>query len=175
MSTTLTAEHMKAALARLDQILEEPLELIIGGGGAMVLAHDYPLATLDIDAIPKPMEIAKLDILVKQIASELELPTDWLNPYFSTFSFTLPDDYGTRLIEVFRGDKLFARALGKEDLLVLKCFAHRAKDVGHARKLIRNGADTDFVYDHLQFLKERHIPGTEAAIEFLEEILDSES
>lgn len=38
--------------------------------GAMILAHGFPLATTDIDAVPKGMEIAELDVLVKQIAQE---------------------------------------------------------------------------------------------------------
>src|SRR3989344_4255713 len=172
MTPMLSAAVMKKALGRLDELLPEMLELIIGGGGAMILAHDYPLATLDIDAIPKRMEIAKLDVLVKRIAIELKLPADWLNPYFSTFSFTLPEDYGDRLIEVFKGKNLIAHALGKEDMLVLKCFAHRAKDVGHARKLLRNGANTTFVEDHIHALIEKRIPCADLALEFFEELME---
>src|SRR4051812_5571380 len=101
----LTAEIMKRALARLDQLIElsfsqngrsGEIQLIMGGGGAMILAHGFPLSTTDIDAVPKGMDIVELDPLVKQIAEEQKIPYDWLNPYFSTFVHTLPSDYGDR-------------------------------------------------------------------------------
>ncbi len=52
----MTAAHMRDALSRLDDLLKQPVTLIMGGGGAMILAHDFPLATTDIDAVPKGME-----------------------------------------------------------------------------------------------------------------------
>ena len=81
----LSPELMKQAIARLDLILDRHVRLIAGGGGAMVLAHGFPLATSDIDAVPLGMELVELDSFIKQVAKELELPADWLNPYFSAF------------------------------------------------------------------------------------------
>ncbi|MCM2278647.1 MAG: hypothetical protein NDJ89_11290 [Oligoflexia bacterium] len=126
---------MKKALSRLDQLLTQPVTLIVGGGGAMILAHEFPLATSDLDAVPKGMDIHALDPLVKQIAKEQGLPPDWLNPYFSTYAHTLPTDYQERLIEVFSGDALKALALGKKDLLSMKCFADFQKGFEHGRSL----------------------------------------
>src|SRR5262245_19797794 len=98
MSELLTREKMRAALGRLDELLVEksgnPVSLIVGGGGAMILAHGFTLATSDIDAVPRGMGLNVLDPLIKQIARDQELPPDWLNPYFATFAHTLPADYG---------------------------------------------------------------------------------
>src|SRR5690606_12289492 len=115
----LTAALMKSSLAKLDAHLTEPLTLIVGGGGAMILAHGYPLSTSDIDAVPKGMEISELDALVKKVAKENGLPPDWLNPYFSSFTHTLPSDYSDRLVEVFAGKHMKALALGKEEMLIM--------------------------------------------------------
>ncbi|NUM88783.1 MAG: hypothetical protein HUU37_06245, partial [Bdellovibrionales bacterium] len=104
------------------------------------------------------------------VADREGLPGDWLNPYFSTFSYVLPADYEKRLIGVFSGRNLTALALGKEDLLIMKCFAHRQKDVGHARKLIRAGADLEIVEGRIQSLIERRIPGAQEALDFLDEV-----
>lgn len=172
MSGSLTEKIMRAALTELDARLDSPVTLIIGGGGAMILAHGFPLATSDIDAFPKKIEIAKLDVLVKKVATEQRLPPDWLNPYFASFTHTLPSDYSERLIEVFRGGNLEAFALGKEEMLIMKCFAHRQKDVGHARALIKKGADMDFVESHIEKLKKKGIPGAEAALDFLDELIE---
>lgn len=170
MAGSLTETIMRAALAALDSELDTSVTLIVGGGGAMILAHGFPLATSDIDAFPKKMEIAALDALVKKVAQKERLPSDWLNPYFSSFTHTLPSDYADRLIEVFRGRYLEAFALGKEEMLIMKCFAHRQKDVGHARALLKRGADVDFVESHIEKLREKGIPGAEAALDFLDEL-----
>jgi hypothetical protein len=171
----LAAKEMKRALERLDEFLTDakkaPVTLIVGGGGAMVLAYGFPLATSDIDAVPKGMEIHELDTWVKKVASDLSIAPDWLNPYFSTFGHTLPSDYGSRLVEIYRGKTLSAQALGKEDLLIMKCFAHRQKDVGHAKALIKKGADLKQVESQLESLRERGIPGSEDALDFLDDVL----
>ena len=44
---------MLKALASLDRRLAMQVTLIVGWGGAMLLANHYPLSTSDIDAIPK--------------------------------------------------------------------------------------------------------------------------
>lgn len=137
-----------------------------------MLAHDHKLSTHDLDALPKGISIEELDVLVKKVATENNLSGDWLNPYFSSFVHTLPNDYGARLIEILSVKNLRVLALGKEDLLIMKCFAHRPKDVGHALALIRQGADTAFVDDHIEKLIEKRIPDAKQALEFLEDLLD---
>lgn len=172
---SLSRDIMLKAFGCLNKMLEAPLTLIVGGGGAMILAHAYPLATAGIDAVPKGMDLAETDKVIKKVAKDLNLPGDWLNPYFSTFSHVLPQDYGSRLVNVFSEKKLTALALGKEDLLVMKCFAHRAKDILHAKALIKSGVDTSFVEEHIIGLQETKVPGSDEALDFLDELLDGEA
>jgi hypothetical protein len=172
MAGSLTAEIMKAALSALDSHLDRNVTLIMGGGGAMILAHGYPRGTTDIDAIPVGGDISALDLLVKKIASELSLPVDWLNPYFSTFAHVLPTDYSTRLISVFKGVKLEVKALGCEDMLIMKCFAGRQKDVPHAKALISRGADLKRVEERIEELAAKSIPKAQEALDFLDEVRD---
>jgi hypothetical protein len=170
--TSLTATLMTEALTALDHHLTRPVGLIVGGGGAMILAHHFPLATSDIDAVPRGISFDELDPLVKTVAKELNIPPDWMNPYFSTFAHTLPADYEKRLITVFQGKHLTAQALGKEDMLIMKCFAHRQKDVGHAKALIKRGADIAFVEKRIEELDGKRIPGCKEALDFLDEVQD---
>jgi len=174
MNSNLTAEMMRRALKALDVRIDRDLSLIVGGGGAMLLAHQFPLATSDIDAVPKGFTIEELKPMIEQIAVELALPPDWLNPWFSSFTHVLSPDFRQRLVNVFKGTYLSADALGKEDLLLMKCFAHRRKDVSHARALVRAGADTGTVSGWIEELAARKVPGSAAALEFLDEILDLE-
>lgn len=52
----------------------------------------------------------------------------------------------------------------------MKCFAGRAKDVAHARALIKAGADVKFVENHIESLKKKRIPGSDRAIDFLDDL-----
>ena len=139
----------------------------------MILAYHFPLVTTDIDGIPGAgMTAEELDPFIKQVAQELQLAPDWLNPYYVTFTHVLPTDYGTRLVTVLEFLNLKVEALSKEDLLIMKCFAARLKDQPHARALLRAGADAKFVEKHLEQLKKKGIPGAEKALDFLDEAQD---
>ncbi|HTL12328.1 MAG TPA: DUF6036 family nucleotidyltransferase [Bdellovibrionota bacterium] len=170
--TPLQAESMLRALKALDARLDRPVSLLVGGGGAMLLAHGFKLATTDIDAVPKGISLAELDVHVKGIASELGFAPDWLNPYYGSFTHTLPADFESRTIEVFKGRQLQARALGKNEMLIMKCYAHRPKDVSHALTLIRQGADVDGVERHIESLLRHRIPDSQEALDFLQEVVE---
>lgn len=164
---------MLKALKLFDEQLPFKVNMILGGGGAMVLAHRFPVGTYDIDAVPLNTDFAKLDIYVKNVAKKLKITPDWLNPYFSTFAHTLPQDFGTRTITVYKGEHLQVDALGITDMLVLKIFAGRQKDVPHARLLYKKGADISLIEKHLSALKKNSIPGVDKAFDFLDELTDS--
>lgn len=168
----LTQDMMLSALKRLDEKLTHSVTLIVGGGAAMILAHHFPLVTSDIDAIPaKGTTVGEIDPLIKEVATEMKIPKDWLNPYYSTFTHVLPSDYSTRLATVCTLKNLSVQALSKDDLLIMKCFAGRGKDRPHAKALIEGGAGIKFVEKHLEALQERGIPKSEKALDFLDEVL----
>ena len=79
----LSRHDIENALRRLGELAlqqGETIELLAVGGAAMVLAYDARLATHDVDAITLRPELARLvRMLVKQVAEELDWPTDWLN------------------------------------------------------------------------------------------------
>jgi len=167
---------MLEALRALDRLMEKndapDVLLIVGGGGAMALAHGIQLVTSDIDAVPKGMELETLDKLVKETAAVNGLPPDWLNPYYATYTHVLPADYGERLVEVFRGARLTAKALGLDDMLIMKCFAGRLKDKKHAKELLLKGASAKKVEAHIEALARKNIPGATKALDFLDEVRD---
>lgn len=165
---------MLAACAALDRKLKVEARLLLGGGGAMVLAYGFPLATMDLDALFFRCGVREADVQgeIQSVAEELGLPRDWLNPHFESFLYTLPKDYDTRLKSVYQGPRLNVSALGLEDLLILKCFAGREKDIPHARALIKKGADSDFVRRHILSLQELSVPKAGAAADFLDDLLE---
>lgn len=166
----LDRELLARAFTELDRRLPGPVTLIVGGGTAMLLAHGIPVRTTDVDAYPTGATFEAMDPAIKQVARELGLPADWINPHFATFAHVLPSDYGSRLKSVFSGERLSVQALGAEDLLVMKCFAGRAKDVGHAKALLRRRPDLSIVEDRLQALLEKRVPGAREALDFLDDV-----
>ena len=159
---------------KLDKLAPKPFKMIIGGGTAMLYAYGSPLQTFDIDAVLQNITLKEIEKIIHQISEDMNLPKDWLNSWYSSFTYTLPKDFFKRLKLIFKGSKMKAYALGAEDLLIMKCAAHRAKDTGHARILIRKKADYKFVLNHLEKLLEKDILPNSKPIEFLEEILDQE-
>lgn len=170
----LDRTRMLQAFRKLDAALDRPARLVIGGGAAMVLAYDHPLATQDVDgfAARGGLTFAELDAAARTVAGELEIAPDWLNAHFETFAHVLPPDYATRLRLVHQGENLRVDALGPEDLLVMKCFAGRDKDRPHARKLLRLAKDLSVVDRRLADLADKGVPGAEAAADVFDDLRD---
>jgi hypothetical protein len=170
----LDLPRMRRALQALDALMEAPARLVVGGGGAMVLAYDHPIATQDIDAFAAAggLRIGELDALAHRVAEQLQIAPDWLNAHFETFTSVLPADYATRLRTVYQGKRLQVDALGPEDLLVMKCFAGRDKDRPHARKLIRLANDLGIVDRQLELLAAKRYAGASKAADYFDDLRD---
>lgn len=165
---------MMRAFERLDKYLKQPAEILVGGGAAMILAHNVPLSTMDIDGLLVGSKItpAELDPLVKKVAQDLNIHAHWFNSYFDTYTFTIPSDYKQRTKKIYNGTNLKVYALGLEELLIMKCFAGREKDIGHAKAIVKKGANLTFVDDYMQSLADKGLPGTTEALDFLDDIKD---
>lgn len=170
----MNKEIMLKAFERLDQYLTEPSEILIGGGAAMLLAYDVPLSTMDIDGLLVQGKItpAELDPLIKKVGKDIGINPHWFNSYFDSYTFTVPADYKKRLKLLYEGKNLKVSALGLEDLLIMKCFAGREKDIGHAKAIIKKGVNLEFVDEHIQSLAEKGLPGAAKALDFLDDIKD---
>jgi hypothetical protein len=69
---------MLDALRKLDADVEGDARLVVGGGAAMVLAYDHPVATQDIDAFTAKggLRLADLDGEAKKVAKKLDIAPD---------------------------------------------------------------------------------------------------
>jgi|SRR6185312_787010 len=165
------------ALKKLDDLLVKesrgPMTLVIGGGGAMILAHGFAGKTKDIDAVAKGRsDLVEIDAETKAVAQQLKIEPDWLNPYFSTFIHYLPKDYGDRLLKIYDGMSLHAIGLGAEDLLIMKFMADRDKDLKHIRHLIKRGARLEVVEERLLELEKQKVAKAKEALARFYEICE---
>jgi predicted nucleotidyltransferase len=166
----LDAATLDRAFRALDRLLPRPVTLVVGGGTAMMLAYGLPVRTTDVDAYPVTGSLDDLAEQIREVARAVGLASDWLNPHFETFAHVLPADYGRRLRPIFAGERLQVKALGVEDLLVMKCFAGREKDVGHARALLRRKPDLALVERRIEELVAKGVRGAADAADFLDDV-----
>jgi hypothetical protein len=171
---SLSKKIILNVLKELDHIVPEKVNLLIGGGAALI-CQDIPItATKDIDAIPfkSRLNINDLSPYILKISEKFNLPKDLINDYFYTFSYSLPDDYGNRLIEIYKGKKIAAYAISCIDLLIMKFMAHRDKDREHIVTIIKlTKPDLSFVEKHLIMLDEKGLKDATIALEFFDEII----
>ena len=81
--TTLDRDEIVDALKRLGELalLEgESIRLVVVGGAAMVLGYSARRSTRDVDAVfLPPPEAVLVRKRARTVASEQDLPDDWLN------------------------------------------------------------------------------------------------
>jgi hypothetical protein len=163
-------------LKELDHLVPEKVNLLIAGGASLICQNIPITATKDIDAIPFKSQLNTNDLApyIIKISQKFGLTKDLINDYFYSFSYSLPDDYGDRLVVVYKGKKLIAYAISLIDLLIMKFMAHRDKDREHILAIIKlKKPDLSFVEKHLIVLENKGLKDAEKALEFYEEILDA--
>lgn len=168
---------LHTALNALDDCLQrdkiEFMQLLVGGGGAMIGVYNFPNVTVDIDAIiTSGQSLSVIERQIYEVAQKLHLSADWINPHYGTFTLYLPMDFKKRLRPLFTGKRLSAVALGPEEILIMKFMAGRKKDLPHIRFLIKKGAELEIVEKRLQELKERFPKEGGKALELFDEITD---
>lgn len=139
-------DALAAELARRD----EHAQIAIAGGAALVLLFEARETTKDVDAYFFRPEAAVIRDAAAQVATELELPTDWLNDaakgYFLGVTLGAP---------LYDSPSLEVRAVTTVQLLAMKLAAWRdAVDRSDAQLLLR---ETDSTKAELWRLIERHI------------------
>ena len=76
----LDAATLGRAFRALDALLPRPVTLVVGGGTAMMLAYGLPVRTTDVDAYPVSGSLDDLGEQIREVAREVGLASDWLNP-----------------------------------------------------------------------------------------------
>jgi hypothetical protein len=166
----LLPQILKALEKKIGRDQLPQVHLLVGGGGALVSAYLYPLSTTDVDAISLGGELSQIEKQIAEVAKEFNLPSDWINPYFSAYTIYLPKDYKKRVVSIYQGKFLMADALGPEDLLIMKLMAGRKKDEPHIRFLLKKSPDLNVVEKRLEELKKLYPKVASSALELFDEV-----
>ena len=106
-------------------------DIYVFGGAAMALAYDSRRATRDVDALFKPHGIVLEE--ARAVATELGLPSWWLNEQASSYVAPSGDPSASRVFD-HPGLRVFAAS--PAHLLAMKALAARPRDAPDIRKLV---------------------------------------
>jgi hypothetical protein len=175
MNKELALKALELLDKKLSKANQPPLILVIGGGGSMILNFNYKGATVDIDALPLNTQFDDLKPFMEEVARELKIAPDWLNPYYQSFTHYLPNDSKSRMKSVFKGEVLDAQSLGAEDILIMKLMAGRAKDYSHIQHLLKMKLNLKIVDRRLTELLKIHPQLAQKALDSLDEFSEGHS
>jgi hypothetical protein len=130
----ITRDGLKLLLAQLDALVDQPVELLLVGGAAVLVHSPAGVATRDLDAIPT----ASHAVLVAALARHPTAATTVdLSTASAGFEACLPDDWLDRVqrSEEFSTLRIAVLVPSPEDLAVMKLFRYVAKDAEDIARL----------------------------------------
>jgi hypothetical protein len=135
----LDSQNWRTVMAALDQELFDlglRRELIVCGGGALLVLEIINRATRDLDIL-LPMIDPLLNEAAERVAQKLKLAPHWLNNGPSSLVPDLPSDWQSRLELIYRGKALVLKGLGRDEMLLTKIYAFcdREEDWQDLKKL----------------------------------------
>lgn len=140
-------------LTLLGERLTTEVEITVGGGAALILAHGGKRQTGDIDALlAAPPVDASLRQAISAVAEEEELPVGWLNDAAKGFLDVLGEGFLERRLLLGRFGLLSVFCLSRQDLILTKLFAMRAPDIEDLRFLAPTREEMESVRGELERL-----------------------
>jgi hypothetical protein len=151
----LNKQDLIDALTQLGQLAElqrDAIELVLVGGGLMVLLFETRQATRDLDVvILAPTDVSRVRRLATLIAEGRGWPNDWLNDAVKGF---MPDISNGPI--VFSAPGIVVRRPAIQQLLAMKLCAWRDDvDIADATRLLQElpGAYDDVWHEIVPFLQ----------------------
>ncbi len=150
--STLSREQILRAMQTLsDELGQQAVtgEICLFGGTVMVLAFTARLTTNDVDALFQPAQIIRE--LARRIATDQDLPVDWLNDGVKAFTSTRHD---TTMGNLPQFPHLRLTMPVPEYQLAMKCMAAR---IGGTTDEPTDVADIVFLVRHLKMKSAKEV------------------
>jgi hypothetical protein len=146
---TMGEDDLQSALDALGERLRARTEIVVGGAGALILTGELPRATSDFDVLYSNPDMGQLQEDIRAVAERLNLTPGWLNGSIQSYLDVLPPDYKTRLRTLPSRGRLHIALLHRQDILVMKLFAGRPRDLRDVTTLRPTVAELEFVRGQL--------------------------
>lgn len=149
MSDGLAKQDFIQALQALGRRVRGHTEIVLGGAGALILTNQLDRVTDDGDVLRSHPDIGQLQDDIRAVAQALDLPTGWLNGSMQSYSDIVPPDYASRLTSLPAWGKLQVALLHRKDVIVMKLFAGRPRDITDVIALAPSQDEFDFIRSQL--------------------------
>ncbi len=141
----LTRDTLWAALAALGRQTNQPVSLVLGGSAALILGEALRRPTDDGDVVASEPDLGKLQSAIREVADDQHLPPGWLNSSIQSYTYVLPADYRSRLVELPPFGRLRVWLLGRPDVILMKVYGLRPRDVDDLRAIAPTRDELEFV------------------------------
>jgi hypothetical protein len=120
---------MKEVLKAFDSYLASEglrFEAVIIGGAALIVMEVVDRQTKDVDCLDPVIDagIKRASVEFAKKNPKFRLQENWLNNGPSTLKRELPQDWASRIREIYKGNALLLTTLGRIDLLRSKLYAY---------------------------------------------------
>lgn len=149
MNDSLDKHRLSEAFAALGDRLQRPARVTVGGAGALILGGDLNRATTDCDVLRSSPDIGQLQGDIRAVAARCSLPSGWLNGSAQTYAEILPPDYETRQHSLPAFGRLQVMVIHRQDVLVMKLYAGRPRDLADIASLAPTAAELAFARTQL--------------------------
>jgi hypothetical protein len=118
--------------------------VVLVGGAAMILHFGAQRATRDVDVLVLRGDLGGLRQAVRAIASQHDLPEDWMNEAAKGFADILPPDFERRLVRLdLPLQHLRLSVLGRPEQAAMKIVALREQDLEDLELLLPLMSEAD--------------------------------
>jgi len=154
----MKASTIENALRRLGEVLIYDLDieiLLVGGAAGMVtgvLSSTRTTSDCDVMVYDPPEAMTAVESAAQVVATELELPSNWLNSDVQMRLDALPDGWERRRISVDMYGRLRVYAASRPDLIAMKVLAGRDQDIEDLQAIRLRADDVQFVCEYLDSL-----------------------
>jgi Nucleotidyltransferase of unknown function (DUF6036) len=146
-------DDLRTALNALGERRRTRTDIVVGGAGALILTGELPRATSDFDVLYSDPDMGQLQEDIRAIADQFNLTPEWLNGSIQSYLDVLPPDYQTRLRTFPTRGNLHIALLHRQDVIVMKLFAGRPRDLNDVAVLQPTLEELDFVRHELSRLE----------------------
>ena len=129
MALDLARAELEGALAALGALCRQDTTVLLGGSAALILTNALRRATNDGDVIASHPDLGQLQAAIRAVAHDRGLPDGWLNGSVQSYIEVLPPDYETRIKSLHPFGRLSVSLLGRRDVIVMKFYSGRPKDL----------------------------------------------